>query len=137
MKRYIKATFDPWASADLSEWSDKDIEIWNNTDWKARNYDRLYVPEDSFEGTLLIYGLPGGVVREPVTFVKELSANTIYSPSYTIPNWYDSELFKKYKRKGITLVSPMCDGRFHMKDGVKYRVADRSETYELYDKLTR
>ena len=137
MKRYIKATFDPWASANLSEWSDKDIEIWNNTDWKARNYDELVVPEDSFEGTLLIYGIPGGVRKEPVTFVKVLRANTIYSPIYTIPDWWESELYQKYKDMGYTIYSPSCDGRYHTEDGVRYRVADRCETAELYDMLTR
>lgn len=139
MKRYIKSsyTYDPWKNADMHKWSAQDIEIWNSTDWKARNYDSLYVYEDSFEGTLLIYGVPGGTIRESVTFVKEIRPNTLYAPIYTIPDWYDSDIYRKYKRKGLTILSPMCDGRTHVSEGVTYKVADRAETDQLYDMLTR
>ena len=90
MKKYIKSsyTYDPWKNADLSEWSDEDIEIWNATDWKARNYDSLLLPEDSFEDYLDIYGVPTEdgdyAAHEIVKFVKELRANTIYPPIFTI-----------------------------------------------------
>lgn len=139
MKRYIKSsyTYDPWKNADMNEWSDSDIDTWNNTDWKSRNYDSLYVYEDSFKGTLYIYGLPGGVVTEPVTFVKELRGNTLYSPIYVVPDWYNSDIYRKYKAKGVTLLSPMVESTTHRgRDGVTYRVADRAETEELYNILS-
>ena len=139
MKRYIRSSyaFDPWKNADLSEWSDADIYAWNSTDWKSRNYDPLYVYDDSFVGTLYIYGLPEGVVTEPVTFVKELHANTIYSPKYVVPDWYHSDVYKKYKADGITLLTPSVEHTTRRANGVTYYVADRAETQELYDKLSR
>lgn len=139
MKRYIRSsyTYDPWKNADLSKWSDEDVDTWNTTDWKARNYDSLYVYDDSFVGTLYIYGLPEGVVTEPVTFVKELRANTIYSPKYVVPDWYHSDVYKKYKADGITLLTPSVERTTHKADGVTYYVADRAETQELYDMLSR
>jgi len=139
MKRYIKSTYtyDPWERADLSEWSDADIEIWNNTDWKARNYETLYVYDDSFEGTLYIYGLSDRVVKVPATFVKAIEPNTIYSPKYVIPDWWNSDIYKRFKKMGYTIYSPSCERSTHVKDGVTYRVADRSDTDELYDMLSR
>lgn len=139
MKKYIRSsyTFDPWKNADLSKWSDEEIEIYNNTDWQARNYESLYVYEDSFEGNLYIYGLPGGQIVERVTFVKEIYPNTIYSPKYVVPDWYQSPIYKKYKNKGYAILSPSVESTRHQKDGILYKVADRSETQELYDMLSR
>lgn len=143
MKKYIKSsyTYDPWKGADLSEWSAEDIEIWNATDWKARNYDSLLLPEDSFEDYLDIYGVPTEdgdyAAHEIVKFVKELRANTIYSPIFTVSDEDWDRIFNKYKNMGYSLVTPMCDGTTVEKDGVTYKVADRAETYELYDRLSR
>lgn len=143
MKKYIKSsyTYDPWKGADLSEWSAGDIEIWNATDWKARNYDSLLLPEDSFEDYLDIYGVPTEdgdyAAHEIVKFVKELRANTIYSPIFTVSDEDWDRIFNKYKNMGYSLVTPMYDGTTVEKDGVTYKVADRAETYELYDRLSR
>ena len=139
MKKYIKSsyTYDPWENADLTEWSDADIAAWEDIDWKARNYEPIYIYDDSFEGDLYIYGLPEGVVTEPVTFVKQIYSNTIYSPKYVIPNWYKSDIYNKYKSLGYTILSPMVEQTTHRKDGVTYTVADRAETEESYDALSR
>ena len=140
MKKYIRSAsifFDPWSSADLSRWSDADVQFWESIDWSARNYMPYQDTADSFQGTLKIYGLGSGTVTEKVTFVKEFSANTIYSPKYVVDDNEFAQIFDKYKERGYSLVSPMCDGRTVTRDGVTYQVADRAETVELYDALSR
>ena len=139
MKRYIRSTYtyDPWKNADLSKWSDSDIDTWESVDWDARNYEPYYDTSDSFTGYITIYGLPGGPVEEPVTFVKEYSGNTIYSPKYVVPDWYHSDVYKKYKSNGYAILTPGVERTTHQKDGITYRVADRAETQQLYDMLSR
>lgn len=143
MKRYIRSsyTYDPWKNADLSKWSDEDVDTWNTTDWKARNYDSLLIPEDSFEDYLDIYGVQTEdgdyAAHELVTFVKELRANTIYSPCFIVSEEDWKRISNKYKKMGYALVTPMYDGTTVEKDGITYMVMDRAETQNLYDRLSR
>lgn len=144
MKRYIKGGYnmDPWKNANLSEWSESDIELWNSTDWKARNYNSLIVLKDSFRDYLDIYGLPededGDSVRhEKVTFVKEIRANTIFAPCYTVRPEDLEHVADKYRDMGYPIVGPMYDGTTVENEGVTYMVMDRCDTQELYDRLSR
>lgn len=134
---YVRSsyTFDPWENADPDNWSDNDIEIYNSIDWKSRNYMPYEVSDDTFKGHLNMYGIDGDIVRIPVTFVKQISANTIYPPSYRVKDF--DQISDKYSDMGYMIVSPMFDGTYHNIDGVDYKVMDRCETQDMYDRLSR
>lgn len=138
MKRYIKSsyTYDPWKNADLSEWSDSDIELWNSIDWKARDYTPYQDTLDSFEGILTVYGMDD-VETIPVTFVKEFYGNTIYPPKYVVDDDEFAEIAAEYRAAGHPIVSPSVDANTHTDNGVEYKIADRADTVELYDRLSR
>ncbi len=139
MKKYVKSsyTYDPWKDADMSEWSDKDVDFWNRIQWKDRNYMPVCDYDDQITGYVTVYGIKGGPRQEKARFVKEFSANTIYSPHYTVheDDWADIQ--DKYEAMGYAIVYPMYDGNDTVKDGVKYMIMDRTETQELYDALSR
>ncbi len=135
MKRYIRSYIDIWRDADMSRWSPADVDAWEMTDWKDRNYEPLKCEDDTFEGELKIYGIGRGPVTERVTFIKEIDANPIFSPTYTVKDF--KKVADKYSNLGYDLVSPMYDGTTHSKDGIAYKVMDRAETYKLYDMLSR
>lgn len=144
MKKYIKSsyTYDPWKDADMSEWSDSDVEFWNSIDWRARNYDPITDDTDTFKDYIDIYGVPteydnDWAAHEYVTFVKQFSANTIYPPSFVVSKEDWNKIHDKYKKLGYTIVGPMYDGTTVEKDGVTYKVMDRADTAELYDRLSR
>lgn len=139
MKKYIKSsyTYDPWKDAKLDEWSDSDVETWESIDWKARNYSRYQDTSDSFEDWLEIYGVGEDPEYEKVTFVKEYSGNTIFSPSFVVEDSEFDQIASKYRKMGYPLVSPCYDGTTVEKDGVTYKVMDRADTYELYDRMSR
>lgn len=140
MKRYIKSayTYDPWKNADMSEWSESDKRVWESIDWKARNYERYQDLSDSFKDILEIYGIDSEPIYiKDVTYVKEYSANTIFSPSFVVEDSEFEKIAAEYRRKGYPLVSPSYDGTTVTKDGVTYKVMDRADTVELYDMLSR
>lgn len=112
---------EAWEPTFSDEWKPEDIELWKSIDWKARNYRPYMVEDDTFEGEVTAYGLPGGKQKATVTFAKELSPNPIYEPVYR-PT---SNPFKG-------TVGFMYDG--HKYDG--YHVMDRTETQEVYDRLS-
>jgi len=140
MKRCIKSayTYDPWKNANMSEWSESDIQLWESIDWKARNYEPYQDTSDSFKDILKIYGVDSDPIYiQDVTYVKEYSANTIFSPSFVVKDSEFDEIAAEYQRKGYPLVSPCYDGTTVESDGVTYKVMDRADTVELYDRLSR
>lgn len=139
MKKYVKSsyTYDPWKNADLSKWSDADIDFWNRIQWADRDYRPVADYDDEITGYLTIYGIDDGPRQEQARFVKTFSANTIYPPSYEIheDDWYDIK--NKCRKLGYNIVGPMYDGTNHRTDGISYKVMDRADTQELYDRLSR
>ena len=140
MKKYIRSsyTYDPWKNADMSEWSESDKRVWESIDWKVRNYEPYQDLSDSFKDILEVYGIDSEPIYiKDVTYVKEYSANTIFSPSFVVEDSEFEKIAAEYRRKGYPLVSPSYDGTTVTKDGVTYKVMDRAETVELYDRLSR
>lgn len=106
---------------DYDGWDPADIELHKNTDWAARNYNMLPVPEDSFDGEAILYTINGKPEHEKVKFIKYIWPNPIYTPYYAPEN-------KPFN--GV--VGPMYDGRKH--NG--YDIHDRYEDTATYDMLS-
>lgn len=100
-------------------WTDADIELHKTTDWKARNYEELPVPEDSFMHTAVAY-TNDGVRRKSCKFVKYIRANSIFPPYY-----------RPETKPFENVVGPMHDGEDH--NG--YGIHNRYESQEVYDSL--
>lgn len=123
MKKYIKSS-STWQ--DFDNWLQEDVDLWHTVDWKARNYEPFPVEGDTFEGTAVIYGLPGGEKTIPVTFQKYLRSNPIFCPYYAPIN--TDEIVRKYH-----VVRPCYDGN----EEDEYPIMDRFDTPDLYDMLSR
>ena len=108
-------------------WSEDDKILWDSIDWKARDYKEYPVEDDTIEGKITIYG-EGAPIQLPATFHKVIHANPIYDPDY-VPAQSEAkrkEMLHKY-------AGPMYDG--HTYKG--YRIHDRYDTYEMYDRMSR
>ena len=115
----LEEAYDPYDPAD--GWTEDDIALHKSIDWRARNYTPYVVEDDTFEGEVVAYGLPGGEQRATVTFAKELSPNPIFSPVY----------------KPTT--NPFKGTVGFMYNGTKHNgclVMDRTETQSVYDQLS-
>ena len=100
-------------------WTDADIELHKATDWKARNYAELPVPEDSFMHTAVAH-TDEGTKRKSCKFTKYIRANSIFPPYY-----------KPETKPFEDVVGPMYDGEDH--NG--YGIHNRYESQEVYDAL--
>lgn len=100
-------------------WTDADIELHKATDWKARNYAELPVPEDSFMHTAVAH-TDEGTKRKSCKFVKYIRANSIFPPYY-----------KPETKPFEDVVGPMHDGEDH--NG--YGIHNRYESQDVYDAL--
>lgn len=125
-KQSIKASYS-WEPKFEGTWSDDEIELWKSIDWKARDFKEYPVEDDRIDGEITIYG-EGSPRKLPATFHKVIYANPVFDPDYVPAQPEDKrkEMLHRY-------AGPMYDG--HMHDG--YRIHDRYETYELYDRLSR
>lgn len=118
-KGYIHENVEQYDKDD--GWTEEDIKLHKNTDWAARNYMDLPIPEDNFIGVATAY-TDNGVQRVKCKFIKFIRANSIYPPYYAPEN----EPFKN-------VVGPMYDGN-------KYKTYDKHDRYEsqdIYDSLSR
>ena len=107
-------TFNP-----EDNWTDADIALYKATDWKARNYRELPVPEDNFMHSVVAF-TDDGVQRKSCKFIKYIRANSIYPPYYAPEtNPFDN------------VVGPMYDGETH--NG--YDIHNRYESQGVYDSL--
>jgi len=124
--------FDNYSLAELDEgildkedrykdWDPADAELHRNTDWKARNYEDLPVPEDSFEDDVVMYNYGGEPEHKNVKFIKRLRSNPIFPPYYA-PE-------EKPFEHGL---GAMYDGKRHG----KYDIHNRYEDQETYDRLS-
>jgi len=91
-----------------------------NTDWAARNYSELEVPEDSFEADAYSY-TKGGNNKKNAKFVKVIRPNPIFPPYY-----------RPVENPFPGTVGSMYDGRKH---GI-YDIHDRYEDQSTYDALS-
>lgn len=106
---------------DPDNWTQEDIDLHKSIDWKARDFEKYPVEEDSFKTTATLYYEGGYEESEPVEFIKYLRANPIYPPYYAPKE-------DPFSRSNVGF---MYDGR---KKG-KYEVHDITETQEVYDTL--
>lgn len=124
-KSAIKAAWEPAFS---DGWSEEDIELWKSIDWKARNYEVYPVDDDTYLGTVSIYGIYDFPVRRAARFIKMLRANPIYPPYYSPDPQSESDILNEFSEE-YQIVGPMVDGKkYH-----GYGVANRYETQEVYD----
>ena len=100
-------------------WTDADIELHKSTDWKARNYAEVPVPEDSFMHTAVAY-TDDGVKRKSCKFIKVIRPNSIFPPYYRP----EVDPFDD-------VVGPMYDGE----DYNGYGIHNRYESQKVYDRL--
>lgn len=116
-----------WEPEFKGYWSDKDREIWENTDWKARDYKQLEVEGDTVEGILTFYSFKGKVQKK-ATFIKVLSANPIYPPSYEPIFTPELETFRRQGHYVGAMYDSVDCGQYHM--------MTRMETQEMYDRMS-
>lgn len=127
MKRYIKSSYT-WEPKFEGTWSEEEIALWRSIDWKARNWEEYVVKDDTFKGTVVIYGMEGGAKYIDTTFVKYIRPNPIFPPYY---GPIDEDIANK-EFPGNHIVGPMYDGRKKS----NYMIMDRYETQRLYDMLS-
>ena len=104
-------------------WSEDDKVLWDSIDWEARNYETYPVEDDSFMGDIYLYRSGSSKPeKRTVKFIKYIDANTIFSPHYAPED---------QKIQGFA--GPMHDGTYRG----KYRVHDRYDDWELYERMSR
>lgn len=106
---------------DYTGWDESDIELHKNTDWAARNYKELPVPEDSFTSDAIAYRAGSEPESKPVKFIKYIRSNPIFPP------YYGPE-----EKPFEGVVGPMFDGNKHG----NYKIHDRYEDQKTYDLLS-
>ena len=102
-------------------WTDEDIETHKNTDWAARDYKELPIPDDNFIGIAIAY-TDNGVRKVKCKFIKFIRPNPIYPPYYA-----------PEKKPFADVVGPMYDGNKYK----TYDIHDRYESQDVYDYLSR
>lgn len=114
LKDGVYEDFQAEQERNLAKWGKKEADIWRRTDWKARNYEPLLVPSNSFVKDVKVSGY--NKILKDVKFVLEISPNSIFEPRY-VPE----EQYGKYRDYAWTYDGTKKNG---------YIVLDRADTWE-------